>query len=571
MHVRSTNKLISLILLFNVISLVQAEERKAIVVTSKLSDVTVYADRAQVTRMLIKVFNKGTHTLLFDNLPANVDQNSIQVNGKGLVELLDVEFKKIYVKRISNGAVSRLRISQQKVEDKIQKINDSVEQAKAEKNFVIKITEKLTNTKQKEAKAVLDPQKWVKMVSFYRKKMSSLDKEMRELSKALRELGLELERIQEEIRQLGANSSKSKNQVQLKINIPATGQVRLKVSYVVHGPSWRPLYDLRVSSNSKTMAIVYKAMVRQSSGEDWTNVNLKLSTAKPNISGVRPSLRAWYLNIYKPDVKAPREQSKFKREAAKSAPIDEMRYQFNDKKRSAKGGRFANELLMAKPMKRKQAGVDSLSLNAVFVIKQTASIKADNNAHQVSIFNKTFKAKMRYSVIPKIAEHAYLKAQVTNNTVFPLLAGPANVFLDSNFVAHSRLKSVAPKEEFWTYLGVDNGVKVKYKFINKFQEKLGVFSKTTLNTYEYQITVKNNKGHSTAIHVWDQIPMARNESIKVKLIKPEINKKTKHVKVNKLKMIEWFYRPKAGQTITIPFKYSVEHPADKGLTSTKGK
>ncbi len=551
-----------------------ADGMKGIVVNAKPTSVTVYADRAQVTRTYSDRLTEGSYTLIFDDLPANVDQNSIQVNGKGLVELIDIKFKKITIKHNTNKKMNSLKLLQQKIEDKIRETDDLITQSKKEKNFVIKITEKLTNTKQKEAKSQLDPQKWVKMVSFYRKKITALDKEKRQAELVRRELNLDLEKNQEDISQLGANPSKSKNQVQLKINIPTTGRISLGVSYVVIGPSWKPQYDLRVSSDSKSMAIVYKAKVRQSSGEDWSSVKLKLSTAKPNISGQRPSLKAWYLNIYTPP-KVSTKRLPVADDVTVHA-IKSMPYLLGKDKKSKSGKLAEQQPQVAEPterneMHRKQAGVDSLGINSVFVIKQLATIKADNNAHQVAIFSKTFKAEMRYSVIPKVAEHAYLKAKVTNNTVFPLLAGPANVFLDSNFVARTQIKSVAPKEEFWTYLGVDNGVKVKYQFVNKFHEKTGVFSKTKRDTYEYLITLKNNKNKSVKIHVWDQIPLAKNEDIKVRLIDPVISKANKQVKVDKLKRIEWYYQPKSGETIKIPFKFSVEHPANKTLTSDKGK
>ncbi len=573
MRIHYSNKVILFFLLVITAAQTYAGENSAIVVNAKPTDVTVYADRAQVTRTLIKVLNKGSHTLIFDHLPTNIDQNSIQVNGKGSVELVDVKYKKVFLKNISNKKTFLLKGKLQSINDQIRIINNSIDQAKAEKSFVIKITEKLTNTTQKNSKVILDPQKWMKMVSFYRKKISSLDKEIYQADLSKRELKLDLEKIRREIGQIGASTSKAKNQVHIKVSVAHSGRISLKVSYLVYGPNWRPVYDLRVNSKTKIMSMAYKAMVRQSSGEDWSGVKLKLSTARPSISAVRPKLNTWYVNIYNLPARkfswANRESAlQMEKDIKSDYDVSRSRAMYN-KKNKAMFEKIATEK-SSKPMVRQKAAVDSLGLNAVFVIRQNANIKSDNNAHQVSIFTRKFKSEMRYSVIPKVSEHAFLKAKVTNDTDYPLLAGPANVFLNGSFVAQSRIKSVAPKEKFWTYLGVDNGVKVSYKFINKFHEKVGVFSSSKRDTYEYLITVKNNKSHSTAIHIWDQIPLAKNEDIKVKLISPEISEDTKNIKVNKQKLVEWVYQPKAGETIKIPFKFSVERPANKVLTNIKG-
>ena len=47
------------------------------------------------------------------------------------------------------------------------------------------------------------------------------------------------------------------------------GEIVLKVSYVVSNASWKPKYDLRVSSAKRTMAVSYFGLVQQNTGEDW--------------------------------------------------------------------------------------------------------------------------------------------------------------------------------------------------------------------------------------------------------------------------------------------------------------
>ena len=48
---------------------------------------------------------------------------------------------------------------------------------------------------------------------------------------------------------------------------------------------------------SSPLTIVYKANVSQKSGEDWKNVKLTLSTGSPSVSGIKPELTPYYLNL----------------------------------------------------------------------------------------------------------------------------------------------------------------------------------------------------------------------------------------------------------------------------------
>ena len=200
---------------------------KVQVIDAKPVEVVVYKDRAVVTRQFKKDLDKGDHVLVFDQLPARIDQNSIQVNGKGLAEIQDVKFVRKYVKRSTNQQVQDLIMSRQAIADQIENITDTITQARAEKEFVVKITKKLTQTKQKESTTILDPQKWMKMVSFYRKKLAELDKEIRKAERKKRDLDLERQQIAAKIQQLGASRQRLLNQVHIKVNLPATGSVTL--------------------------------------------------------------------------------------------------------------------------------------------------------------------------------------------------------------------------------------------------------------------------------------------------------------------------------------------------------
>ena len=38
-------------------------------------------------------------------------------------------------------------------------------------------------------------------------------------------------------------------------------------------------------------------------------------------------------------------------------------------------------------------------------------------------------------MVPRMSSHTYLQAVVTNTSSYSILSGPANVFLDNNFIA----------------------------------------------------------------------------------------------------------------------------------------
>ncbi len=81
--------------------------------------------------------------------------------------------------------------------------------------------------------------------------------------------------------------------VVIRLESPTTeGQFRLRLDYFVPGARWAPAYTVRLDRSMTTGTLELRAMVGQSTGEDWTNVALTLSTASPQQWTELPELRA---------------------------------------------------------------------------------------------------------------------------------------------------------------------------------------------------------------------------------------------------------------------------------------
>jgi uncharacterized protein (TIGR02231 family) len=520
-------------------------------VESKIISVTVYSDRAQITRSATTYLTKGEHKILFDELPQSIEQNSIQANGKGSAILRDVTFKTEQFAQITDEKRKSLSDKLQELQDNKNKLNDKTTQANDLKQVVRDILAKLTSTSEETENVELDPEKWIKMVEFYRSKQEVLDTEIRETEKSLRNLNLEMDKVRREIRELGQQAYKYKNIVEVLVDVQKDGNLTLDLSYIVYGPSWTPIYDLRVDSQEKKMHLTYKSNIFQTTGEDWNNVDLKLSTAKPNMSAQPPELSPHYISIYYP------QRARKERKMAKSRPSYSNQMSF-----AVEGMSVEESLDELEDIVHSASTVESGATSVVFDIDGSNTIKSDNEPHLVTITIQEFPAGFRYSTIPKHSQFAYLKAKVKNGSDYPFLPGDTNVFLDNNFVANSYIKAVAPTEEFWTFLGVDESIKVEYKFVKKFDETGGLFVEKNKKIFEYLIKITNNKKTQEEIVVWDQLPISQNENIKVKLIEPAYKEDTDILKINEHKYIEWFFQPKPGEEIIIPFKYSVEYPID---------
>ena len=77
------------------------------------------------------------------------------------------------------------------------------------------------------------------------------------------------------------------------------------------------------------------------------------------------------------------------------------------------------------------------------------------------------------------------------------------------------MKSVSPKEEFESYLGVDPSVKVDYRPVKSTSETSGfLIGKQRKNKIERKIVVKNTKDLSIKLSLADQYPKSTDETVR---------------------------------------------------------
>ncbi|MBI4622249.1 MAG: DUF4139 domain-containing protein [Verrucomicrobia bacterium] len=133
-----------------------------------------------------------------------------------------------------------------------------------------------------------------------------------------------------------------------------------------------------------------------------------------------------------------------------------------------------------------------------------------------------------------------------------------NVFLDGTFVATSALRTVMSGEKFDLALGADEGISVKHKRVRRFTEDTGLTNSGQRVTYEYLITIPNNKKTAARFIVADQIPVSRNEKIVVKQLAPD----AKEVKPTAEGALKWTLDLKPAEKRELTLKFSVEHPND---------
>jgi uncharacterized protein (TIGR02231 family) len=208
------------------------------------------------------------------------------------------------------------------------------------------------------------------------------------------------------------------------------------------------------------------------------------------------------------------------------------------------------------------ATVETAATSATFRIAAPTTVASDNAPQKVAITTTKLAATPEYLAIPKRLPAAFLTTKVTNTSDYPFLAGALNVFLDGTFVAATQLRAVQPGEKFDLALGVDDGLALQRKLLKRFAEDTGLTNGGRRVTYEFFLSVKNNKKTAERVVLHDQLPLSRNEKIVVKLLAPD----AKDLKPDAEGTLKWTLDLKPGEKRELTLKFSVDHPADVNVT-----
>ena len=547
---------------------------------SRISAVTVYADRAVVTRTAtIAVPAAGPLEIVFANLPASLVEPSLQVSGRGTAQttILDVTARATYLDFTPNEWVKALEDELRGLQKQRRGLDDRGKLLDEQRASLVHAETALTSPANKDA-ARPTLEDLTKLLGFLGEQRSKLVADAAALDEQREALQAKIDAAQQQLNELRGARGRTVKHVTVRLAAASPGQLDLALSYAVPGASWTPAYDARLRADERAVELAYFGVVRNGTGEDWKAVALTLSTARPSLGGGAPELPAWIVDVARPMPTDLPVMSNF-------VSSDKLRIRGSaggvtlGAKALAFGPTESNYLAQAGAPAMQDAAVasatvESAATSATFKITTPVTLPADNTTQKVAIATARLAANLQFQATPKLSETAFLSAYVTNTSDYPLLAGAVNTFLDDTFVAASSLKTVMPGEKFELALGADEGIAIKRKLVNRFAEDTGLTSKYRRVTYEFLVTVTNNKKTAEKVVFKDTIPVSRDEKIEVKLLAPAerdlgTKEAPKEISREEDGKLVWRLNLKPGEKRELPLKFSIEYPGGTPVTGVE--
>ncbi|MEV0455349.1 DUF4139 domain-containing protein [Catellatospora methionotrophica] len=455
--------------------------------------VTVFPDRARVTRRGTVTLTPGEHRVPYGPLPLGLLRDSVRVSGHGPATVAGVNVVTRREPVTSDAAVTALEAELREIEAAIAVLDDADKVATARERFLGRLAMRGAGTL-----ATGEPTAASSFADGLDEQLTALHAGRRTRDRERLDLHRRRDAAERRLMDLRGSTRPDRLVAEVLLEVDGDGEIELELSYVVPGASWSSGYDLRLAGEN--LNLTWHGMITQRTGEDWPECALKLSTARPSGALEVPELDPWYVDVLRPMpvVYAAAAMSM-------SAPPP-----------PAPGAAMPTMMPKARAAVRDTtASVEEGPVAATYTPLKPVAVPADGTTHRTLIARFDLAARLDHITAPVRAEEATLRAIVPNTSGHTLPGGAAALFHEGDFVGSTRLEPWAPQEERELALGVDDRVRVERELVRRAASKATLGS-TRRTDAEYRITVANHSPRQVSVTVLDQLPVSRDPQITVK-------------------------------------------------------
>lgn len=520
--------------------------------SSRVTAVVIHRQHALVTREAEVVLAEGEKRVLLGPLPASLDPTSVRVGGSGAapVTVRGVEVRLVHQEPEPGPESGALETEMREVSYRQAIATERRRTIESLRGFLHGLRGAAEETTSRDIVTRGFPTTdWEHAFDFLSARFDRLAEEEQTIirddsdrSRRLKELGARL---------YDTATTRAPDHYTAEVTVSAQqpGKVRLALRYLVSGASWTPLYDARLHPAAGRITLDWLGQIRQTTGEDWDDVAVTLTTSQtsagidlPRLASVRlvdpqrraqggfvavtnngseyidalPILGRNYQNVLmlapgtsdtdgvgSPEIHGARDvDTREFRESVRVTPQDLPPAP-------------AVEVALAQAV---AGGADRV---LSYDIPGRLSIPSDGQGHQHLITSRETDARIEYHCVPALSRDVYLVARWTLPDDVTLLPGTMAHFVEGDLVGRSEVAPRAGGEELTLSFGPEGRLRADRRDTLLRTARRG---RDEERDRKVVTTLENHLGRAVVVKVSDRIPISGDDRIEVSMDQDDTSK-----------------------------------------------
>ncbi|MBL7215558.1 MAG: DUF4139 domain-containing protein [Phycisphaerae bacterium] len=577
-----------------------------------ITDVIVYHGQALVTRTIELETISGDIELLVENLPERILPESLYAVSNDSIQILSVRYR---VKEIEKDTRAEVKA----IDEQIEQLQTEIYQAVRDHEFMESMWNKFCKMWELSFqgadislnRAAFSSETMKDFTGYLDEKNTHYYTESVRLELLKKQLEKQLAKLTRQKEELASQHKSINRQALVYLHVPASAASNIvQLSYLVNDADWSPQYNLKADPDNKRVHTEYNAIVHQSSGEDWTNAILALSTAVPALVASPPELEPMKIGLISAEAKyrgkiIADEQSMKIQQQTQTMPSTVQQGDFyaygnqtekfgalvqSRRSNIAKGIKAQQELntiaisnqmiefeadkRMVQQLKEKAVAIrrtEGVSVMYSLPGKLTLPSKSDQQLVTIALLKTP--AEFVFVAAPLLTDYVYLQAEITNDSNTILLPGPADMFRNGQFVGKGDMKLVTIGQTFTTGFGVDSQIQVTREFKDK---KTDSFLGNRIDENYYRLAIDNYYDNPVALRLVERLPWTENKELAIELtnVSYPLSTDSEYLRTEKDKgILRWDLKLKpntTGQNATIVnYAFTLKYDNDMAIRTVR--
>jgi uncharacterized protein (TIGR02231 family) len=274
------------------------------------------------------------------------------------------------------------------------------------------------------------------------------------------------------------------------LDAATAGDHSVTLTQYVGNAGWRPFYDLNLTrEGGDALAFNRSVLVTQDTGEDWSGIDLTLSSSRPSEQAAPSAL--W------PEL----------RTIAPKVDAEDMSL------KSMADGVMAEEPVLEAAPAPITAGAALEGDTVVYIYPSPVTVATGAEDLRLALDSLDFTPVVKAVAVPRIDRTAFVMASVTNASTEPLLPGEAMLFREGVLVGTTWIDVIAPGAETDIGFGAIETLRLKREMPVRAGGETGVFLTSNQLTESAIITVENTGDQDWAVRLLDQVPYTEQDDL----------------------------------------------------------
>lgn len=507
--------------------------------------VVVFADRAEVTRVGTARCTQGKGDVAFTGLPTSLDERTLRAEAAGRAEAIGLTRRTVALEEHRDARVAELDKQIEALSDELATLGQQ-ETLLADRSGRLEAYRSYTGTllgeQARDPKA--NPAVWATSLDTFARERRALATEQAGLAVKRRGLQRKREVLQRRLSKLDPEQEAEALQVVVAVDCKGGATSKVSLSYVVPGATWHPEYDLRFLPRGQAKAgpgraeLTVAAVVQQASGEDWSNVTLQLSTAKPKLGAEAPYPARLVVKGHQAGKKKVLVDTMERREKL-DGPAD------------------------ARNQGPEGAELEDRGQSFLLTLPGRVTVRADGRPYWMPVDTVSTAAESRLVTLPKLSPYVYQVVTLKNPAAYPLLAGRVHAHRSGSYIGDSQLEYKAPGEPMEVSLGIDEEIRVERKARHEGDRSAGLLSSTKHIDRSWRFRLTSTASTGARVEVRENIPVSKTEEVRIEIVKDRTT--SGYALDGHRGFITWTVDVPAGKEKAVDLGWSIHLPESWGV------